>query len=195
MIISIAGTPGSGKTTVGKLLAERLGLKFYSIGALRGKMAVDKGIDLEALNEIGESEAYTDKIVDDYQKVLGEKEDQFVIEGRLSWYFIPNSFKVYLKCDIEEAARRVFKDRGNDREDEKKYASPKEVTQSFLNRAGSDTRRYKKYYGINYPDESKFDLVIDTTNYEKPEVAVEKIIDEIRRQKLIPAGSTVPRKL
>ncbi len=40
MIITIAGMPGSGKTTVAKILADKLNLKRYSMGDLRGKMAL-----------------------------------------------------------------------------------------------------------------------------------------------------------
>ncbi len=151
---------------------------------------MERGIDLDELNRLGEQEAFTDKEVDDFQKALGEKEDNFVIEGRLSWYFIPSSFKIYLKCDPEEAARRVFTASNKDREDEKAYASPQEVRQFFLRRAASDARRYKKYYGLNYPDESKFDLIIDTTKHEKPEIAVNLITKEIEGQKNIKGGST-----
>jgi cytidylate kinase len=39
MIITIAGTVGSGKSTVGRIIAKRLGLKHYSIGDLMREMA------------------------------------------------------------------------------------------------------------------------------------------------------------
>ena len=38
MIITISGLPGSGKSTIGKMLAKKLGYKFYSMGDLRGKI-------------------------------------------------------------------------------------------------------------------------------------------------------------
>ena len=94
MIISISGVPGSGKTSVGKLIAEQKGWPFYSIGGLRGKMALDRGITLDELNRLGETDPTTDTSVDDYARELGKKEDNFVIEGRLSWYFIPHAFKI-----------------------------------------------------------------------------------------------------
>ncbi|NCN22588.1 hypothetical protein GW934_03820, partial [Candidatus Falkowbacteria bacterium] len=46
--------------------------------------------------------------VDEYQKKLGETEDNFIIEGRTSWYFIPNSLKIYLDVSLEEGAKRIF---------------------------------------------------------------------------------------
>ncbi|MBU0540313.1 AAA family ATPase, partial [Patescibacteria group bacterium] len=67
MIITISGVPGSGKTTVAKILAERLGMKFYSMGDLRGKMATERGLTIDELNKLGETEAFTDNDVDTYQ--------------------------------------------------------------------------------------------------------------------------------
>lgn len=185
MIITISGTPGSGKTSVGKILAEQLKMKFYSIGALRGKMALDRGLDIDELNKLGEMESFTDQEVDDYQKKLGEQEDNFIIEGRLSWFFIPHSFKLYLKCDSMEAARRIFEAHGYDREDEKMQESVDEVHEAIINRAESDAKRYKKYYQINYPDETQFDFILDTTNNASAEQTVSQIIQELAKRGLI----------
>ena len=167
MIISITGGPGTGKTSVGKLLAERFKYNFYSIGDLRGKMALEQGITIDELNALGETDPLSDTTVDDYQRALGTKEDNFVIEGRLSWHFIPQSFKVLLTCDIDAAAQRIFQARKHDtqgREDEMVYASVDEVKTSIQNRMASDALRYKKYYNLNYSDPSHYDLVVDTTH-------------------------------
>ena len=51
MIITISGKPGAGKTTVGKAVAARLGLEFYSMGDLRGKMASDRGLTIDELSK------------------------------------------------------------------------------------------------------------------------------------------------
>ncbi len=38
-----------------------------------------------------------------------QKHDKFCnSDARLGWYAVPESFKVYLKVDINEAARRAF---------------------------------------------------------------------------------------
>lgn len=162
MIITISGVPGSGKTSVGKIIAERLGWPFYSVGGLRGKMAMDKGLTLDELNTLGETDKTTDTIVDDYQKELGSKEDNFVIEGRLSWHFIPKSFKVFLDCQPAEAARRILASK-NERPDEKLATDLIEVQRVLVARLASDMRRYQKIYGIDYLDKSHYDLVLDTT--------------------------------
>lgn len=166
MIISITGAPGTGKTSVGKLLAERLGYRFYSVGGLRGKMALERGITINELNKIGETDPTTDTSVDDYQRELGKKEDNFIIEGRLSWHFIPHSFKILLTCDIPTSAKRIFEARKHDtegREDEPLYASPEEAQHAIEDRISSDVLRYQKHYGIDYRDPSHYDLIVDTT--------------------------------
>ena len=38
---TITGTPGAGKTSVAKVLAKRLGIKFYSAGDILEKMAAE----------------------------------------------------------------------------------------------------------------------------------------------------------
>jgi cytidylate kinase len=167
MIISITGGPGTGKTSVGKLLAERLGYNFYSVGDLRGKMALERGMTIDELNAQSESDPQSDTTVDDYQRALGTKEDNFVIEGRLSWHFIPHSFKVFLTCDLKKAAERIFHARKHDiegRADEAVYTSVEEAEQAILHRIASDTLRYQKYYSLDYRDPSHYDLVVDTTH-------------------------------
>jgi len=179
VIITISGMPGSGKTTIGKLLAEKLGYKFYSMGDLRGRMAMEKGLTIDELNELGMKEEWTDRDVDEFQKQLGEKEDNFVIEGRLSFYFIPHSIKIFLDVDLETAAKRIFKDQ---RPDEKKVNSIKEVLEIIKKRIENDKKRYQKYYGIkNFMDKRHYDLVINTTKLSKEEV-IEKVLNFLKKK-------------
>lgn len=171
MIITISGMPGSGKSTVAKEIAKRLGCNFYSIGDLRGKMASEKGLTIDELNEIGKTEAWTDKEVDDYQLELGKKEDDFIIDGWLSFHFIPHSIKIFLKVNPEEAAKRVFQ---NQREDEEHKETVEDVQYMLQRRAEESKQRYLKYYGMDYQDLSSYDLVIDTTN-----MAIEEVLKKI----------------
>lgn len=185
MIISLSGVPGSGKTSVGKILADKLGMKFYSMGGLRGKMAKERGMTIDELNKLGENEAFTDKEVDDYQRELGGKEDHFVIEGRLSWHFIPHSFKIFLTCDAPEAARRIFearKRKEEGREDEPLYKTVNEAEEEIRKRTESDDRRYKKYYGVDYKDVGKYDYVLDTTGSNGPLESANIVYEELIRR-------------
>lgn len=183
MIISLTGNPGSGKTSVAKLLAAELGYKWYSMGDLRGKYAMEHGMTLEELNYLGETDPNTDKMIDDFQTKLGETEDNFIVDGRLSWHFIPHSFKIFLVCDLHEAARRIFaaaKDPQANRADEKHLSSEEEVYGSLTRRIASDVTRYRTHYGIDLSDMSHFDVVIDTTKNTGPEQTFETIMEALR---------------
>jgi cytidylate kinase len=179
MIITVTGLPGSGKTTIIKQLSEALQLPWYSVGDLRGKMAKERGITIDALNTIGESEAFTDKEVDDYQKSLGESSESFVIDGRLSWYFIPNSFKIFLDVDPKIGAERIFEaSKKGERPDEEMYTSVEEAAQFISNRVASDVKRYQKYYQVDFLNRNNYDLVIDTSSITAEE-ATRQILEKI----------------
>lgn len=182
MIITISGVPGSGKTSAAKIVATKLGMPFYSMGGLRAKMALERGMTIDELNRHGETDKTTDTEVDEYQKKLGATEDHFVIEGRLSWHFIPNSFKIFLDCNPTESARRIYEAQHSatdQREDEPSYASIEEAQAAIEQRVASDVKRYAAIYGVDYRDKSHFDLVIDTTTSTGPDQTAEKILSAL----------------
>ena len=172
MIITISGKPGSGKSTVAKIISGKLGLKNYSIGDLRGEMALDRGISIDDLNKVGEKEDFTDKEADEYQEKLGKEENNFVIDGRLSYYFIPSSVRIFLDVDADVGAQRIFSTK---REDEKTEKNIEDLKERLAKRVESDHKRYQKYYGINFEKRENFDIVVDTTDI-SPEETANKII-------------------
>lgn len=169
--------PGSGKTTVAKRIAKKLKLKHYSTGDLRGKIALKHGMNIDELNKIGEKERWTDKEIDDYQKRLGKTKDNFIIDGRLGWYFIPKSIKIFLDVKLKEGAKRIFM--AGKRPDEKKYRSINEALEEIKKRINSDKKRYKKYYNITPYLKKHYDLWLDTTNLAKEEV-VDKVLKFVK---------------
>lgn len=167
MIITISGKPGSGKSTLAKMLAEKLGYKRYYMGGMRREMARQRGITLQQLNTLGETEAWTDKEVDEFQKHLGETEDNFVVEGRTSFLFIPRSLKVFIDVEPAVGAERVFHDlqkNPSERNEDSGLTSVAAVLESHVRRIASDTKRYENYYHTNIYDLSHYDYVLDTTH-------------------------------
>ncbi len=181
MIITISGQAGSGKTTIGKALAKRLGYEFYDIGTLRKQMAAERGMTIEEFNKLGETESFTDKDADNFTIQLAKTKKDFVMQGRLGYYFIPQSLKVYLNVAPWKAAERVMKDQSNpERNSKSKHATLAEIQQLCIDRDSSDIIRYKKVYGIgNFADPKNYDLIIDTTGEDNVEANVQKIIDFI----------------
>lgn len=179
MIITINGDAGSGKNTVGKLLAEKLKFKFYCIGDIRRDMAKKRGMTLEEFNKLGEKESFTDLEVDSYQQELGTKEDNFVIVGRTSFHFIANSKNIYLEVRPEIGAERILKDKKRGKTE--KYKDVEEAKKKLEERKQNDIRRYKKYYNIDIYDLKHYDLLIDTSDL-SPEGVAEKIVEFVKEK-------------
>jgi cytidylate kinase len=180
MIITIGGQAGSGKSSVGELLAKRLGYKYWSMGDIRREMARKRGMSLREFNRLGEREDFTDKEVDEFQRELGEK-DNLVINGRTSYYFIPDSVKICLVANVDERARRVFRDR--DRQNET-FRDLEDAKEKILERDRSDTMRYRKVYGIDVSDEKNYDYIVDTSDLTEEQV-VDRIIGLLKRDSLL----------
>ncbi len=169
MIISFSGNLGSGKSGVAKRLAKELGWPYYGMGKLRRKMAEEIGMTLAEYNKLGETDSSTDLEVDEYQTKLGKTQDNFIIDGRTSWYFIPHSIKIFLKVKLEIGAERIFKDL-KDRNEDTNLKTIDDVVKSMQDRVASDTIRYKKYFDINVYNESHYDFVLDTTDLTEEDV-------------------------
>jgi len=175
MKITIAGEAGSGKGELRKKLADFLNYECWSMGDMRGEIAKRHGLTIDELNKIGETENWTDLEVDNFQKYELGKKDNLVVEGRLSWYMIPKTYKIFLDVDPREGAKRVFE---NQREDEKYMDSLVKEMGYMENRRFSDIKRYEKYYGVNPYKKDHYDLVIDTTNIDSDKT-LDKVLNNL----------------
>ena len=171
MIISFCGPAGSGKSTMAEMLARKLDWPRYYIGGIRRQKAAERGMTLAEYNKLGETSPETDIEVDEYQKKLGETEDNFIIEGRTSWHFIPHSLKIYIDVDELVGAERVFASlqEKNERNEDSELKTVADVLASHRKRKVSDTKRYKKYYNFDAHDRKNFDFIIDSSNQSKEE--------------------------
>jgi cytidylate kinase len=107
------------------------------------------------------------------QKKYGEENDNFVLESRLGWFFVPHSFKIQLVCDEPERLRRVCEREGCDIFTAKNDENI---------RLEAIHERYKKLYGIDdFENENNYDLVIDTTNL-SPDEIVNIILEKIKNK-------------
>ena len=177
MIVTISGALGSGKSTVGSLLAKALGYERMSTGTMMRELAAQKGLTIVELNALCETDPAIDKELDDYVANIGRTRDKLVIDSRLAFFFIPTSFKVKLNVDMGEAARRIFAD--SSRTTERAYASAEDAEKDIRYRRGQEVERFLGLYQVNIDDDALFDLVIDTTHLTPAEV-VEKIQDTLK---------------
>lgn len=174
MIISISGEHGSGKSTLAVKLADKLGYQRYYIGQILRNMAKEKGMIFADFLELFKKDQKYDREVDDYVVKLGQSQDNFVIESRTAWHFIPQSLKIYLKTNDLVAAKRMFLELQANSENRKNESNSTETLEDVLRnnrqRKKDDDFRYKKYYGIDVNKMENYDFVLDTTNLTREEV-------------------------
>ncbi|MEK7516165.1 MAG: cytidylate kinase family protein [Patescibacteria group bacterium] len=167
MIITISGLPGAGKTTVAKALAKSLGMQHYSMGDIWGKIAQERGVTVDDLLREAETDPILDRTPDEYQKRLGETEDNFITDGLVSFHFIPQSLKIFLTVDLGTGAERIYhakKENAHVRADEPEYASVEEARLVVANRIEMNQKRLKRAYGVDFLDKRQYDLVVDTSD-------------------------------
>jgi cytidylate kinase len=182
-IITIAGKLGSGKSSTAKMVAQTLGYKHYSTGDFMRSIANKKGISLAELSKIAETDNSIDFEIDDYCKELGKKEN-IVLDSRLGFHFIADSFKVFLELDPSIASERIMEDKKtnpNRHTEATLFDSKEKIIESINNRLLSERKRYKDLYGIeDHTAHINFDLVIDTEKIPLEEVSG-KVIEEYNK--------------
>lgn len=94
------------------------------------------------------------------------------------WYAVPESFKVYLKVDIEVAVERAFNDAA--RKDTEPFKSKDDAREKILYRHKEETNRWIDTYNVNRDDMSNYDLVLDTTNL-TPEEVCDNVIEAYQK--------------
>jgi CMP/dCMP kinase len=163
-IITIAGRPGSGKSTAAKGVAKRLGYKHFSSGDFFRQLGKEQGVDVLEANLSAENNYKIDRLVDARLKEIGENQDKIVIDSRTAWHWIPSSFKIFLELGVDKAAKRILKEMTEDRRlSEHIHDDPIEYARFLHERLSSETRRYKAIYGIDPYDMAHYNLVIDTS--------------------------------
>jgi predicted cytidylate kinase len=172
--ISISGLPGTGKTTVSKLLEEHLGLRYVYAGEIFRQLAEKHKMSLEEFGKYCETHRQIDEELDLYQLGILRK-GNVIVEGRISgWLAYQNhipAVKVLLHADIDIRAGRIVKREQGDVAKRKK---------EILKRENSEATRYKKYYGIDVRDTSIYDVIIDTGD-KTPEEIMGIIIRHLQR--------------
>jgi len=168
--ITITGALYSGKSTVAKAISKALDYTYFNVGELQRKLAVEKGISITEYNKYM-LDNNLDYEVDNKTMEIGRSTEDFIFDARLAWYFIPDSFKIYLKIDLDVAVGRAM---NNERGKSEKYASKQEATENITERRRLEVSRFKDIYNIDIDKHSNYDLVIDTSY-----ISVEEVIEDV----------------
>lgn len=173
-IITISGKPGSGKSSTADRIAELLGYTRYSSGDYVRRITHKQKITLQEFNKRAESNPEIDHEIDEKLRKLRDHSD-IVIDSRLGFYWIPESFKVYLDLDSDVAVARIFKDANFNplrSESGEGSQSMDDVMDQVEERMRSERTRFKKLYGVNPYSLDHFDLIIDTARHSPQTVAL-----------------------
>jgi len=179
MKITISGTAASGKSSVAKLLAKKLGYKHYSMGDLQRELAKEHNVDIVTWGEMEAEDDKYDRMIDQKQIDIGKNEDNFVIDSWLGPKFVPDAVKICFDADIEVRAKRRLLHKRK----EEKYENLDTVKQEMLKREKINRDRWLKYYKFDYKDKNNFDLIIDSSDISIEE-AEDMVESFLQKQKL-----------
>lgn len=174
-IISLTGDLAAGKSRVTDLLKEELGYSIYRNGERFRALAAEMGMSVTEFNKYVEDHPEIDRKLESEATKYAETNQDFIIDARMGWYSVPESFKVYLKVDRDVGAQRAFND--EKRKKTENFATVEEYKIDMIKRANLEVERYYNLYGVRKDDMNNFDLVVDTTNLTIEEVK-QKILDE-----------------
>lgn len=157
--ISLAGDLGSGKSTVSRILTDLLGLEYFSTGAIARAIAAERGMTVVELNEYMEKHPEMDREIDDRLVALSDDPRGLIIDSRMAFHFVRDTFRVYFTTDIETSAARIM----GDHRAEESFATLEETAMNIRRRKASERKRYGDFYGVDCKDLRNYSLIVDTT--------------------------------
>lgn len=174
-IISLTGDLGSGKSTISDILCKDLQYEYIYTGKIQREIAERYNMTTTELNKYSETHPEIDEEIDATFRSLNESAC-LIVDSRLAWFFIPDSFKVFLKTNLTVSAERITNDRKRKSEH---YVSTDDAIHNIIERKNSENKRYKELYGADCADLDNFNLVVDTS-FVTPRQIADLIITEYR---------------
>jgi cytidylate kinase len=175
MILTISGLHGTGKSTIGKLVAQKLTIKYYSTGQAFRDLAKEMNLTLEEFTEYVEENPEIDKKLDHKITEIAQK-GNILIDSQLSAYILGSiaNLKILLTCSLEKRVQRMA---------ERDNTDYNEKLNETLIREESELERFKNLYNFDLNDLNVYDLIVDTSSLSVEEI-VETILNEIKKRNL-----------
>lgn len=157
--ISLTGDIGSGKSTISELLSKKLDARKYSTGNIIRDLARNKNMSVVDFNFYMEEHPEIDYEIDQGLVKMSDIDENIIIDSRMAWKFVQNTFKVYLSTAINVSAQRIH----NDKRDVESFSSVAETEKNIKARKASENLRYSTKYNVDFSNLDNFDFVIDTS--------------------------------
>jgi len=182
-LIGISGGPGTGTTTLSKLLSARLGLPHVYAGQIFRALAAERGMTLAEFGRYAEQHPEVDRELD-ARLVERARQGDAILEGRMVVWQIDHAGVPALKV-LLVAPEQVRAERVANREGKSDVGA---VLAENRAREASEAKRYQEIYGFEPNDPRKYDLVIDTSDKTPEEIAGLVVAAARERFPGIPAG-------
>jgi cytidylate kinase len=173
VLITISGLPGSGTTTVSRLVADALGLERVPGGEVFRQMAAESGMTLAEFGVHAQVHHEIDIELDD-RLTEHARRGGCVIESRLAGWLVTrahlDAVRVWIDCADEERARRVAARDGT---------TAAQALADNAERAQVEHARYLAVYDIDLTDRSIYDLVLESTEA-PPELLADRVVAAAR---------------
>ena len=173
MLVTISGLPGSGTTTVSRLVAEALGLDRVPGGEVFRLMAAESEMTLAEFGVHAQGHPEIDLELDSRLEARA-REGECVLESRLAGWLVTraglDAVRVWVDCDDQVRAARVA---------ERDDTSLAEALIDNAERSDLERARYRAVYDIDLDGRSTYDLVLDSST-EAPEVLAATIVEAAR---------------
>ncbi|MFW9880869.1 MAG: (d)CMP kinase [Candidatus Thorarchaeota archaeon] len=176
MIITISGLHGTGKSTIGKLIAKKLGIEYYSTGQAFRDLAQEMNMTLAEFTEYVEKNPEIDKKLDKKIIEIAQK-GNVIVDSQLSGYILRtfSDFNILLTCPLEIRVKRMVQRDRSHFEEKLKETKMREK---------SELERFKQLYNIDLSNQKElkqiYDLIVNTENLTIEEVLI-KILKRLKK--------------
>jgi len=167
MRITLSGNLGSGKSTIGVRLSERLNIPYISTGRIFREIGHISNLTALQTNLAAEDNAEIDFAVDNKIKELDQTTSDFILDSRMAWHFVHGAINVFLSVEPETAAARIM---GDPTRSGEAYADAHTALESLRRRRESENKRYRILYGVDSDDINNYQLVIITDDADPDDI-------------------------